>query len=155
MRHAASGRDQGVAGYRGDVRRLAQTADRARLSTGHGDASRRTGRGGRGPGSVFHSLEEARSDPRQESTAAVVSRRGREQVPQHEAKPEERPRRSGCLGRDLSPLEQERAVHGADLRRAIARLEYDDRLAVVLYFYLDMPVGGVATAAGQSVAAKR
>src|SRR5260370_12696430 len=50
---------------------------------------------------------------------------------------------------------EERAVHGADLRRAITRLEYDDRLAVVLYFYLDMPVDEVATVAGKSVGATR
>jgi DNA-directed RNA polymerase specialized sigma24 family protein len=46
-------------------------------------------------------------------------------------------------------------VHGADVRRAISRLGYDDRLAVVLYFYLDMPLDEVATVAGRSVGATR
>jgi|SRR5579864_7848352 len=50
---------------------------------------------------------------------------------------------------------EEETLHGADLRRAIARLGYDDRLAVVLYFYLDMPVDEVATVAGKSVGATR
>jgi RNA polymerase sigma-70 factor, ECF subfamily len=50
---------------------------------------------------------------------------------------------------------EERTVNGADLRRAISRLAYDDRLAVVLYFYLDMPVDEVATVAGRSVGATR
>jgi RNA polymerase sigma-70 factor (ECF subfamily) len=46
-------------------------------------------------------------------------------------------------------------LRGADLRRAIARLGYNDRLAVVLYFYLDMPVDEVATIAGSSTGATR
>lgn len=50
---------------------------------------------------------------------------------------------------------EERTLGGADLRRAIARLGYDDRLVIVLYFYLDMPVEEVATAAGKSVGATR
>ncbi|TMD73773.1 MAG: RNA polymerase sigma factor [Chloroflexi bacterium] len=50
---------------------------------------------------------------------------------------------------------EERTLHGADLRRAISRLAHDDRLAVVLYFYLDMPVDEVATVAGKSVGATR
>ncbi len=50
---------------------------------------------------------------------------------------------------------EDRAMHGADLRRAIARLTYDDRLVVVLYFYLDMPVNDVATVTGRSVGATR
>lgn len=50
---------------------------------------------------------------------------------------------------------EETTVRGEDLRRAIARLGYDDRLAVVLYFYLDMPVDEVATVAGKSVGATR
>src|ERR1700694_784407 len=32
---------------------------------------------------------------------------------------------------------EERTLSGTDLRRAVARLGYDDRLVVVLYFYLD------------------
>ena len=50
---------------------------------------------------------------------------------------------------------EDRALHGADLRRAIARLGHDDRLVVALYFYLDMPVDEVATVAGASVGATR
>ncbi len=50
---------------------------------------------------------------------------------------------------------EERTLRAADLRRAIARLNHDDRLVVVLYFYLDMPVDEVATIAGRSVGATR
>jgi RNA polymerase sigma factor (sigma-70 family) len=50
---------------------------------------------------------------------------------------------------------EERSVHGADLRRAIARLHLDDRLVVVLYFYLDMPLEDVAVVVGSSVGATR
>jgi RNA polymerase sigma factor (sigma-70 family) len=50
---------------------------------------------------------------------------------------------------------EDTALSGADLRSAIARLGYDDRLAIVLYFYLDMPVDEVATVAGKSVGATR
>ena len=46
-------------------------------------------------------------------------------------------------------------LRGADLRRAIARLGHDDRLVVVLYFYLDMPVEDVAAVVGSSVGATR
>jgi RNA polymerase sigma factor (sigma-70 family) len=50
---------------------------------------------------------------------------------------------------------EERAVSGADLRSAVARLGHQDRLVVVLYFYLDMPLEDVAAVAGSSVAAAR
>src|SRR5215469_8005882 len=50
---------------------------------------------------------------------------------------------------------EEHALTGADLRNAIAQLGHDDRLAVVLYFYLDMPVDEVANVAGKSVGATR
>ena len=50
---------------------------------------------------------------------------------------------------------EERTLGGADLRRAISRLGHDDRLVLVLYFYLDMPVEEVATVAGRSVGATR
>jgi len=57
---------------------------------------------------------------------------------------------------DISVVSSEEAtVRGADLRRAIARLGHDDRLVVVLYFYLDLPVDEVATVAGRSVGATR
>ena len=38
---------------------------------------------------------------------------------------------------------------------AVARLDHDDRLVVVLYFYLDMPLDEVAVIAGSSIAAIR
>lgn len=50
---------------------------------------------------------------------------------------------------------EEASLRGADLRRAIARLGHDDRLVLVLYFFLDMPVEEVATVAGRSVGATR
>ena len=50
---------------------------------------------------------------------------------------------------------EEVTLRGADLRRAIARLGHDDRLVVVLFFYLDMPLDEVAAVAGSSVGAAR
>jgi RNA polymerase sigma-70 factor, ECF subfamily len=50
---------------------------------------------------------------------------------------------------------EERTLRGADLRRAIARLRHEDRLVVVLYFYLDMPLEDIAAVAGSSVGAAR
>jgi RNA polymerase sigma-70 factor, ECF subfamily len=50
---------------------------------------------------------------------------------------------------------EERSVRGADLRRAIASLGHDDRLVVVLYFYLDMPLEEVAAIMGSSTGAAR
>lgn len=44
---------------------------------------------------------------------------------------------------------------GADLRRALLTLGWTDRLVVVLYFYLDLPVDRVAAAACLSPAAAR
>jgi RNA polymerase sigma factor (sigma-70 family) len=61
-----------------------------------------------------------------------------------------------ALTDDISVASAEEAtLRGADLRRAIARLGHDDRLAVVLYFYLDLPVDEVATVTGASVGATR
>jgi RNA polymerase sigma-70 factor (ECF subfamily) len=60
------------------------------------------------------------------------------------------------LSEDITVVSSEEAtLRGADLRRAIARLGHDDRLAVVLYFYLDLPVDEVATVTGKSVGATR
>lgn len=57
---------------------------------------------------------------------------------------------------DLSVVSaEERSLQGADLRRAVARLNHEDRLVVVLYFYLDMPLDDVAAVAGSSLAATR
>jgi RNA polymerase sigma-70 factor, ECF subfamily len=50
---------------------------------------------------------------------------------------------------------EDQALRGADLRRAISRLGHADRLVVVLYFYLDMPLEEVAAIAGSSVGATR
>ena len=50
---------------------------------------------------------------------------------------------------------EERTLTGADLRKAIARLGHDDRLVVVLYFYLDMPLEDVAAVIGSSAGAAR
>lgn len=43
---------------------------------------------------------------------------------------------------------EERVVAGADLKRAIKDLSYHHRLAVVLHFYLDLPLDEVATITG-------
>jgi RNA polymerase sigma-70 factor (ECF subfamily) len=43
-------------------------------------------------------------------------------------------------------------VRGADLRRALARLPADQRAALLLHFYLDLPLDDVATSLGISIA---
>jgi len=53
------------------------------------------------------------------------------------------------------PSPEERTLRGADLRRAIARLGYDDRLVVVLYFYVDMPLDELAAVTRSSAGAAR
>jgi DNA-directed RNA polymerase specialized sigma24 family protein len=50
---------------------------------------------------------------------------------------------------------EEHALRGADLRRAVAALRHEDRLVVVLYFYLDMPLSEVAAVTGSTLAATR
>lgn len=50
---------------------------------------------------------------------------------------------------------EERWVRNADVRDALRRLSYEDRLVVSLYFYLDMPVAEVASVVGSSVDAAR
>jgi RNA polymerase sigma-70 factor (ECF subfamily) len=50
---------------------------------------------------------------------------------------------------------EEPTLRGTDLRRAVSRLRHEDRLVVVLYFYLDMPLEDVAAVAGRSVGATR
>jgi RNA polymerase sigma factor (sigma-70 family) len=47
------------------------------------------------------------------------------------------------------------AVRGIDLRNALKQLRPDQRLVVVLYFYLDLPLEEIATIAGASFAAVR
>jgi len=50
---------------------------------------------------------------------------------------------------------EDRAVDRADLRRALQQLGYEDRLVVVLSFYLDLPIAEVAKIAGTSEGAAR
>ena len=50
---------------------------------------------------------------------------------------------------------EESSLQGADLRRAVARLRHHERLVVVLYFYLDMPLEDVAAVVGSSLGATR
>jgi RNA polymerase sigma-70 factor (ECF subfamily) len=50
---------------------------------------------------------------------------------------------------------EERTLRGADLRSAVSRLRHEDRLVVVLYFYLDMPLEDVAAVVSSSVSATR
>ena len=52
------------------------------------------------------------------------------------------------------PLEDS-ILRGADLRRAISRLRHDDRVVVVLYFYLDLSLVEVAAATRSSMGAAR
>jgi RNA polymerase sigma-70 factor (ECF subfamily) len=44
----------------------------------------------------------------------------------------------------------EAVVQGADLRSALLKLRHDDRLALVLFYYLDLPIDEVAAACGSS-----
>ncbi|OLE78009.1 MAG: hypothetical protein AUG06_12150 [Actinobacteria bacterium 13_1_20CM_2_65_11] len=50
---------------------------------------------------------------------------------------------------------EERVVRNTDLRRALSPLAHDDRLVVVLYFHLDMPLEEIAAVVGSSVGAAR
>lgn len=47
---------------------------------------------------------------------------------------------------------EDAVVRGDDLRRALARLPADQRAAVLLHFYLDLPLDDVATSLGISIA---
>jgi RNA polymerase sigma-70 factor (ECF subfamily) len=49
----------------------------------------------------------------------------------------------------------ERVLRGVDLRHALAQLNEQDRLVVVLYFYLDLPLEEVAPIVGTSVGAAK
>jgi RNA polymerase sigma-70 factor, ECF subfamily len=65
-------------------------------------------------------------------------------------------RRESRLPEQLSVVSaEEPTLRGTDLRRAVSRLRHADRLVVVLYFYLDMPLEDVAAVAGSSVGATR
>src|SRR6266700_645227 len=50
---------------------------------------------------------------------------------------------------------EDSALRNADLRQAVARLPREDKLIVVLYFYLDLPLEEVAIAVGNSLSATR
>ena len=50
---------------------------------------------------------------------------------------------------------EDSTLRGADLRQAVSRLPHEDKLIVVLYFYLDLPLEEVAIAVGNSVSATR
>jgi len=50
---------------------------------------------------------------------------------------------------------EDRTVAREDMRRALMRLDHDDRLVVSLYFYLDMPVAEIARVIGTTEAAAR
>jgi RNA polymerase sigma-70 factor (ECF subfamily) len=50
---------------------------------------------------------------------------------------------------------EEQWTDRADLRRALLRLSHEDRLAISLYFYLDMPVPEIAAVMQTSVDATR
>jgi RNA polymerase sigma-70 factor (ECF subfamily) len=50
---------------------------------------------------------------------------------------------------------EDKVLRGADLRRAISQLGRQDRLVVVLYFYVDLPLEEVALVVGGSVGAAR
>lgn len=61
------------------------------------------------------------------------------------------------LGRPVAAVAEgeDDIVRSADLRQVILRLHPRDRMVVVLFFYLDLPLEEVASAAGMSVAAAR
>jgi RNA polymerase sigma factor (sigma-70 family) len=50
---------------------------------------------------------------------------------------------------------EDRVLQGADLRRAVSQLDPRDRLVVVLFFYVDLPLEEVAAVVGISVGAAR
>jgi RNA polymerase sigma-70 factor (ECF subfamily) len=60
------------------------------------------------------------------------------------------------LPRELTVLSTEDSVlRGADLRRAVSQLGTLDRLVVVLFFYIDLPLEEIAAVTGSSVGAAR
>ena len=50
---------------------------------------------------------------------------------------------------------EERVLRGVDLRRALAQLSDHDRLVVVLYFYMDLPLEEIAPIIGSSIGAAK
>ena len=60
------------------------------------------------------------------------------------------------LSEELSVVSgEDRILRGADLRRAVNQLGKQDRLLVILFFYIDLPLEEVAAIAGSSLAAAR
>jgi len=51
----------------------------------------------------------------------------------------------------VQPLNEAAWFEGEDLRRAMLRLPYDQRVAILLHFHLDMPLSDVAIALGISL----
>jgi len=51
----------------------------------------------------------------------------------------------------VQPVDEEAWLEGEDLRRAVQQLPYNQRLAVLMHFHLDMPLNDVALALGISV----
>ena len=51
----------------------------------------------------------------------------------------------------IQPIDETAWSEGEDLRRAVMRLPYDQRVAVLMHFHLDMPLSDVAVALGISV----
>jgi RNA polymerase sigma-70 factor (ECF subfamily) len=58
-------------------------------------------------------------------------------------------------GRRSAEAPDEEAARSVDLRNALKGLRPEQRLVVVLYFYLDLPLDEIATIAGASFAAVR
>ncbi len=50
---------------------------------------------------------------------------------------------------------EDKILRGADLRRAVDQLDRLDRLVVVLFFYIDLPLEEIAAVVGSSVGATR
>lgn len=51
----------------------------------------------------------------------------------------------------VQAVDEDGWLEGEDLRRAVKRLPYDQRLAILMHFHLDMPLNDVALALGISV----
>jgi RNA polymerase sigma-70 factor (ECF subfamily) len=57
--------------------------------------------------------------------------------------------------RQSADAPDDKAVRGVDLRSALKRLQPQQRLVIVLYFYLDLPLEEIATITSASLAAVR
>jgi RNA polymerase sigma-70 factor (ECF subfamily) len=62
--------------------------------------------------------------------------------------------KTDALRRSSLPLEDQVAGH-ADLRRALSRLKHDQRVVILLYYYLDLSLHEIAAVTGASFAAVR